>query len=411
MIVEVVAVGTELLLGQIINGNGAHIGAALAEQGFDANHQQVVGDNLGRMTDVLLTAFDRSDAVIVTGGIGPTQDDITREAICAATGRPMLRSSDYVAQLQSMWERRGRIMPASNVRQADYPKGAELLPNPRGSAPGLVLDHHGTLIFALPGVPAEMHLLLSDQVMPRLRAKAGIDEVLISRVLRLWGRSESEIADTLDDLFGATTNPSLAFLASSGEIKVRITAKADTVVAAAALIGPVETEVRSRFGDSVFGVDEEAIEPVVLGLLRQKGWTVGSAESITGGAVATRLTSIAGASDVFRGSIVAYAADLKADLLAVDVSDGVVTEAVAVAMAEGARSALGVDVAVATTGSAGPDPLERDIGTVIVGVATPDGARARTLQLPGDRERIRAYGTTAALQLLRLGVAGSWWGS
>lgn len=409
MIVEVVAVGTELLLGQIVNGNGAHIGRALAEQGLDANHQQVVGDNLGRMTDVLRTAIARSDAVIVTGGIGPTQDDITREAICAATGREMLRSDVYVAELRARWERGGRVMPESNVRQADYPEGAEMLANPRGSAPGLALDHDGTWIFALPGVPQEMHLLLADHVLPRLRTAAGVDEVLVSRVLRSWGRSESEVGDILDDLYAATTNPSLAFLASSGEIKVRITAKAATTSTAQRLIEPVEEEVRRRLGSSVFGADEEEIERILINLLSDRGWSLATAESVTGGGVAERLTSVPGASRVFRGGVVAYSTEIKSKILGIDVAGRVVTEEAARAMARSVRDLMGTEVGVSTTGSAGPEPLEADVGTVVIGVSTPDRTEARTVRFPGDRERVRTYAGTAALHLLRLGVVGTWW--
>ncbi|HEX2153411.1 MAG TPA: competence/damage-inducible protein A [Acidimicrobiia bacterium] len=409
MIVEVVAVGTELLLGQIVNGNAATIGHLLAEHGFDAHHQQVVGDNLGRLTSVLETAMSRADAVIITGGIGPTQDDLTREAICAATDRTMEHSTEYEHALEARWARTGREMPPSNIRQADYPQGAEMLPNPKGTAPGLALDHEGVWLFALPGVPEEMELLLTDHVLPRLRQMAGTDEVLVSRMLRSWGRPESWIADALADLY-EVTNPSIAFLASGGEIKVRITSKAETARAASALIEPVETEVRRRLGDSVFGVDGETIESVVFRLLGERDWTIGTAESVTGGLVAARLTSLPGSSSHMRGGIVAYATDVKETLLDVHTLDqGLVSEPTARAMAEGARSSLSVDVAVALTGSAGPDALEEPPGTVVVGVATPERTAARTLRFAGDRERIRTYAATAALHHVRLAVAGIWW--
>ena len=410
MIVEVVAVGTELLLGQIVNGNGAFIGGLLAEQGLDAHHQQVVGDNLDRMEAALRTALARSDAVIVTGGIGPTQDDITREAICAATGRPMDHSAEYEGRLRERWEQSGRIMPASNLRQADHPRGATLLPNPRGSAPGLALEHEGTWIFALPGVPSEMQLLMVDHVLPALRRAAGIDEVLVSRVIRTWGRSESQVADELDDLYGSSTNPSIAFLASDGEIKIRITAKERDAVTAEALITPVEAEVRSRLGPAVFGVDGDTIEVVLFRLLASRSWMMGTAESVTGGMIAERITAEPASSKVFRGSVVAYAPDLKASILGVEgVEQGVVDEPTALAMARGARSVLDVEVAVSTTGSAGPESLEEPVGTVVIGVATPEEARARTFRFPGDRERVRAYATTSALHLVRLAASDQWW--
>lgn len=409
MIVEVIAVGTELLLGQIVNGNAAHIGSVLAESGFDAHFQQVVGDNLGRMTEALQTAMGRADAVIVTGGIGPTQDDITREAICAATGREMEHSTEYEEALRERWARMGRKMAASNLRQADYPAGSEMLPNPKGTAPGLALEHEGVWLFALPGVPEEMELLLSNHVIPRLREAAGMDEVLVSRVLRTWGRSESQVADDLADLY-ESVNPSIAFLASGGEIKVRITAKADTNAAALALIDPVEKTIRSRLGASVFAADGETIESVLFEALAARDWTIGTAESVTGGMVAMRLTSLPGASLRYRGSVVAYVDELKRSLLGVDdFTAGVVNEPTAMAMAQGARPALGVDVAVSLTGSAGPDPLEQPAGTVVIAVATPEDCRARTLRYAGDRERVRTYAATAALHLARLAVTGAWW--
>jgi nicotinamide-nucleotide amidase len=409
VIVEVVAVGTELLLGQIVNGNAATIGTALALDGFDAHYQQVVGDNHERMVTAFGVAATRSDAVIITGGIGPTQDDITREALCALTGRPMVRNEEYAETLRRRFEALGREMPENNRRQADHPEGAEQLPNPKGTAPGIALFHDGTWFFALPGVPEEMELLLTDHVLPRLRANGGDGHTLHSRIVRTWGMSESAVANVLDDLYTGSTNPSIAFLASAGEIKIRITAKAADMAAAMAMIEPVETEVRDRLGDSVFGADDETIEPVVIGLLRKRGWTLATAESATGGLVASRITSVPGASDVFRGGVVPYASEIKQELLDVDVAAGVVSEEVAVALATGARDLLGADVGVGVTGSAGPQPLEQDVGTMIVAVVTPEGSGVRTLRLPGDRERVRAYSTTAALHLVRLAITGRWW--
>ena len=413
VIVEVIVVGTELLLGQIVNTNGSHIGARIADLGLDAHYQQTVGDNLTRMVAAIELAISRADAVIITGGIGPTQDDITREAICEATGRPMAFSDEYAAALRARYAEWSREMPESNLRQAEHPEGAELLPNPRGTAPGIALEYEGTLIFAVPGVPAEMHMLLDRQVLPRIKEKAGIESVLVSRVIRTWGRGESSIAERLGDLFDASTNPSMAFLASSGEIKVRLTAKAPTVDEAEALIAPVQAEVVERLGPLVFGIDGEEIEEVVLGLARDRGWTIGTAESATGGLVAGQITSAPGSSDVFRGGIVAYAADLKRDLLDVapeTLDQGIVTEETAVAMAVGARECLDVDVALSVTGFAGPDAEGESPGTMVIAVATPEHSQARTFHLPGDRERVRAYSVTASLQLLRLAMSGTWWG-
>lgn len=413
MIVEIIAVGTELLLGQIVNGNAALIGRRLAEEGLDAHYQVVVGDNDDRLVAALTAALGRADAVILTGGIGPTQDDLTREAICRATGRAMAFSEEYAARLRARWEATGRVMPESNVRQAEYPEGAVQLANAKGTAPGIALEHDGAWIFALPGVPQEMEALLDEEVMPRLRRLVGGPAVVKSRLLRSWGMSESQVAELLDDLFQASVNPSVAFLASSGEIKVRITAKANTEAEAASLISPVEAEVRERLGARIFGTDGETIEAIVLGMLGERGWRLATAESATGGLIAARITSVPGASRVFVGSIVAYATELKHRLLKVPTATldraGVVSEEAAIAMAEGAARLLGAEVAVSVTGSAGPDEQEQPAGTMVIGVHTPEGTAARTFQLPGDRERVRTYAGTAALQLVRLAVEGSWW--
>ncbi len=409
MIVEVVAVGTELLLGQIANTNAATIGAALAEKGFDAHFHQVVGDNLNRVASAISAAIDRSDAVIITGGIGPTQDDLTREALCLATGLEMDYSEEYAQHLREWWSQRGREMPDSNLRQAQHPVGATLLDNPRGTAPGLSIDHGGTLIFCVPGVPEEMQYLLSAEVLPALIARDGSEHVLVSRILRTWGRSESDIAEVLDDLYQESTNPSVAFLASAGEIKVRLSAKAASSSAAESLIAPVEAQVRERLGSSIFGVDDETIEVVLFRLLEERGWRIGTAESMTGGMVGARLTDLAGSSRYYVGGVVAYEARLKQSLLGVVDVKQVVNEETATAMAEGVRELLGMEVGVSVTGSAGPEPMEKPVGTIVVGVATPEGSMARELRMVGDRERVRTYATTTALHLARLGVSGVWW--
>lgn len=411
MIVEVIAVGTELLLGQIVNSNASTIGAALAERGFDANYQQVVGDNLERVSASIRQAIGRSDAVIITGGIGPTQDDLTREAVCLATGLPMEFSEEYAGTLRDWWASRGREMPQSNLKQAEHPSGAELLPNPKGTAPGLAIEHGDVLIFCIPGVPQEMELLLDNELLPRLTRRAGKEEVLASRILRSWGRSESDIAEVLDDLYTGSTNPSVAFLASAAEIKVRLTAKADDVATAKAMIQPLEAEVRRRLGSSIFGADDDTIERIVFGLLEERGWRIGVAESMTGGLLMGRLTDLPGSSAYVAGGVVAYDSEIKKSLLGVEDVSEVVTEATALAMAEGVRELLGVEVGVAITGSAGPTPLEKPPGTMVVAVATPEKSQAREVRMVGDRERIRVYGVTTALHLTRLGLSGEWWGS
>jgi len=414
MNVEVLAVGTELLLGQIVNSNAAEIGSRLAEAGLDHYRQGVVGDNLDRMVAALRGAMGRADAVVITGGIGPTQDDITREAMCATAEVDMVFDDGFAELLRRRWEQRGLTMPESNLRQAEHPEGAVLIANPRGTAPGLRLRVGGTWLFALPGVPQEMLPMLDADVIPFLvEAAGGGESVLVSRVIRTYGLPESRVSEMLADLFDAASNPTMAFLASAGEIKVRLTARAPDEAAAAVLLDPMEAQVRDRLGHRVFAVGGGSIESIVLDAVREKGWSLGTAESATGGLIASRLTSVPGSSASFVGSVVAYTAAAKRDLLGVpqEVMDehGLVSPETAIAMAVGAAERLPADVVVAVTGSAGPEPLDAPVGTMVVAVRTPEDARVRVLMMPPDRERARTLVTTAALQMLRLAVTGAWW--
>lgn len=413
MRVEVLGVGTELLLGQTVNSNAAEIGSRLALAGLDHFRQSVVGDNLGRVAKAIRTAVARCDALIITGGLGPTPDDITRESICAAADLHMAFSQEYADHLREWWARRGRPMPETNLRQAEYPEGANFIDNRKGTAPGLRLRLGDTWIFAVPGVPEEMLPMVDEVVVPFLVDEAGGGGSIESRVLRTYGESESRIAELLADLFEKSENPSLAYLASDGEIKVRLTARAGSTAETEALIAPLESEVRRRLGGLVFATGTEPIERMVLRAVEERGWTLGTAESATGGLVAARLTRVPGASRSFRGAIVAYATELKQDLLGLSgegaASRGLVSEETALAMARGGAEVLQTDICVAVTGSAGPEPQEREPGTMVFAVRTPEDARARTLRLPGDRERVRAYATTAALHFLRLAVGGQWW--
>jgi nicotinamide-nucleotide amidase len=409
--VETLAIGTELLLGQIVNTNASDIAIRLADSGLTHIRQTVVGDNAQRMESAIAEVVSRSDALIITGGIGPTADDITREAVAGVAGVPLLFDERYADDMRARWERRGRAFPESNLRQAYRPEGADAIENPKGSAPGFRIEVDGCWIFALPGVPEEMRAMLEGQVMPFLRSLGNDDaSVVVSRVLHSWGMSEAEVGELLDDLFHASQNPTVAFLASAGVIKIRLTARAATDNAARALIEPLEAVVCQRLGDRIFAVDGETIEQIIHTALLGRGWTIATAESATAGLVASRLTSVPGSSETFRGSVGAYAPDIKVSLLGVPesllVTKGIVSEDTALAMAHGARSLLGADVAVAVTGSAGPTVLEVEAGTMCVAVVTPEGERSRTFKMPGDRERVRTYTATAALHQIRLAVAG-----
>ncbi|HEY8544785.1 MAG TPA: CinA family nicotinamide mononucleotide deamidase-related protein, partial [Acidimicrobiales bacterium] len=345
---EIVAVGTELLLGQIVDTNSAWLGEQLALAGIDHTHSQVVGDNLGRIVEALTLAVERSDAVIVCGGLGPTQDDITREAIAQVMGVRLVQDDDVADRILEMFASRGRRMPANNLRQAMVPEGAVAIADPQpGTAPGLICPvgpDGRKVIYALPGVPYEMKAIVAGAVLPDLQRRSGEPAIIRSRTLRTWGESESGLAERLADHVAeldVSGRVTLAYLASGIEgIKVRITVKAGSEAEAQRLLGEEEAVLRELLGSLVFGVDDMAMEHAVAELLVERGHTLAVAESLTGGLVAARLVNVPGASGWFRGGVVAYASDVKYDLL--DVPEGpVVSEEAAAAMATGVRARLG----------------------------------------------------------------------
>lgn len=407
---DIVAVGTELLLGQIVDTNSAYMGEQLAMAGIATHIHYQVGDNRGRIEAVLRAALADSDAVIVCGGLGPTHDDLTRDVLAAVMGVPLELDDEVAAVITGMFEARGRYMAANNLRQAEVPVGATVIPQTRGTAPGLICpvdlgDGRRRVMYAVPGVPHEMREMLERAVLPDLRERAGLATVIVSRTLKTWGDSESGLNEKLDDVIDELDragNPTLAFLASGWDgLKIRLTASAATEDAAGALLDRWDGEVRARVGDTVFGVDGESMESVVLDALRAEGWTLGLAESVTGGLIAGRLTAVPGASDVLRGSIVSYASEVKFGLLGVP-EGPVVSEAAALAMAAGCRRVLGADVGLAVTGVAGP--TEQDgmpVGTLCAAVITPFGQRVTTMRLPGDRQQMREMSVISALNLLR----------
>ncbi|CAB4853340.1 MAG: competence/damage-inducible protein A [Actinobacteria bacterium] len=406
---DVVAVGTELLLGQITDTNSQWIGEQLALAGIDSLLQVKVGDNLARIITLLERVLADSDAVIMCGGLGPTHDDITRDAIAAVMGVGLHHDESVAQVIVELFASRGRTMAANNLRQAQVPDGATIIPQTRGTAPGLicpvVIGGVDKVIYAVPGVPHEMKDMIERAVLPNLLARAGEASVIRSRTLRTWGESESGLNERLDPLIARLEtegNPTLAFLASGWEgIKVRLMAKAPTEAEALLMLGSWEAEVRLLVDDLVFGTDDETMESVVLQLLRDRGLSLGLAESVTGGLVSGRITSVPGASDTFRGSVVSYASAVKFDLLGVP-QGPVVSEAAAAAMARGAQRVLGADVALALTGVAGP--AEQDgmpVGTLCVGIAIQDEVHTRTLRLPGQRDQMRQMSVISALDLLR----------
>jgi nicotinamide-nucleotide amidase len=411
MRIEVVAVGTELLLGQIADTNSAWPGEHLAAAGIDSHFHQAVGDNHGRIVLALRTALARSDGVIVCGGLGPTQDDITREAIAEVMNVQIDRDESLIAAIRTVFSVRNREMPESNLRQADVPRGATPIPQVMGTAPGLICPVGNKVVYAVPGVPYEMSEMFERAILPDLLARSGEQATIVSRVIRVWGMSESGLADRLapriEALDAMGGNPTIAFLASGIEgIKVRITAKAADRARADALLDTEQQQVIALVGDSVFSDDDRSMEEAVADALVSARLTLGIAESLTGGLVSSRLVEVEGASAWLKGSIVSYASDVKHSLLGVP--EGPVVSDIAVrAMASNVRSVLGSDIGLALTGVAGPTEQDgKPPGTVFVGLALPGvEAQGVELHLPGDRQRVRQYATISALDLLRRQLA------
>jgi nicotinamide-nucleotide amidase len=401
---EIVAVGTELLLGQIPNTNAQKISDSLAGIGVDVLHHQVVGDNVERMTDAFRLALGRADAVIVTGGLGPTPDDVTREAVALVTGRELRRDDELIPAIRRVFDQLGREMPEANLRQADLPEGAHVI-QPVGTAPGFWIEYEGSVLFALPGVPWEMESMLTSAVLPELRRRGG-DAVILSREVLVLGLGESRTHELIADIVDAQTNPTIAFRAMGGQVRVRFTAKAPDEKTALALIVPVESKVRERLGNAAVPGHASGLGEALGNILRERGATVAVAESLTGGAIGVELTSTSGAGDYFLGSIVCYATESKRDLVGVDESilmgPGPVSEEAAAALAEGAAKRFGADLGIAATGVAGPNEQDgQPVGTIFVAATLGGHTEVRKVRGYGDRANVRAFAVNAALDLAR----------
>ncbi len=408
---EIVAVGTELLLGQIIDSNSSWMGEQLARIGIDSHYQVKVGDNRARIISTLRQALARSDAVIVCGGLGPTQDDITREAIADVMGAKLVRDAAMGEKIRRGFEARGRRFTENNLRQADCPAGASFIPEMPGTAPGLVCPVGRQVIYAVPGVPHEMRTMMQGTILPDLARRAGAAAVIRSRVLKTWGQTEARLAELLAERIrhlDRSGNPTLAFQASGIEgLKVRITAKAADRAAAETLIVREEVHVRSILGDVIFGADQETMESVVLDRIRARGASLAVAETVTGGLVSTRLTAVSGAHEVFRGGLVSYVGDRVSGRPGESPGPPVSATA-ARTMAAGVRERFGADIGLAVTGVAAPDePAGHPPGTMFFGYADGGDPETMSVRLPGDRRRIREYGVISLLNWLRLRMSES----
>ena len=399
----VVAVGDELLLGDIVNGNAAWLGAELAAVGAPVVHSSMVGDTVERIVTAVRRALEDADVVVLTGGLGPTSDDLTREAVAAVAGAPLVRQPALEAELRAKFAAYGVDMPDAVLKQADVPEGAVVLDNPVGTAPGLQLEVGGRLLLALPGPPHELAAVFAG-VRTGLAARSGA--VGLTRTLHCAGLGESAVAEVVDRTISVPDGVDLAYLAGGAVVRVRLTTVAATAAQADAVLAPLVEPLAAALGDAVFGRDDDSIAQVVIARLTAAGATVAVAESLTAGLVGAALTEVAGSSAVFRGGLLVYATDLKASLAGVPQAvldeHGAVSARTAEALAEGVRARLGATYGLALTGVAGPDPQEgHPPGTVHVAVAGPDRTVSRSLRLPGGRARVRLLAVTAGLDLLR----------
>jgi nicotinamide-nucleotide amidase len=407
---EIVGVGTELLLGQIANTNAQKISQALATIGVDVNHHVAVGDNLERMAEVIRTAVKRSDVIVITGGLGPTSDDITREGVAAALSLEIERDEDLVQKVRDIFARLGRPMPEDNLRQADLPEGAIAI-EPEGTAPGFYLETGDSLLFALPGVPWEMEAMLAKSVLPLLRERHG-GGVILSRHVLVVGLGESLTQEKIADIVEAQTNPSIAYLAGGGQVRVRLTAKAKGEAEALALIDPVEKQIRARLGEAAVEGNEEDLVPAFGNILRARGIKVAVAESLTGGLLGAALSRLKGSSDFFLGGLIVYATEMKERVAGIDRAilegPGAVSAECAAALAEAACLRFGSDLGLSATGVAGPSEQEgKPVGTVFVGATFEGRTETRQVRAYGDREHIRNISVTSVLDLARRLMAAS----
>ena len=412
MSAEILCIGTELLLGNITNGNARWIAEQLAVLGIPHLRQEVVGDNRQRLMAAVRAAAGRCRVLITTGGLGPTPDDLTTEAIAAAFETPLVEHPEVWAGIEARLGARGRPIAASNRKQALLPVGAAVLPNPTGTAPGMIWSPQpGFTILTFPGVPSELHAMWQGTAAGWLRDAGLAEGVFASRMLRFWGVGESTLAEQMADLL-AQANPTVAPYAGAGEVKLRLTARAASQAEAERLLAPLEATIRTRSGSLCYGADDDSLASVVLARLRQCGQTLAVAESCTGGGIGAALAAVPGASDVFLGGVIAYANGVKQQLLGVPSAvleqHGAVSDPVALAMAEGARRATGATWAIAVSGIAGPGggSADKPVGLVHIALAGPGFSHSEAVRFGASRGRsaIQMLTTGEALNRLRLAL-------
>lgn len=402
---EILAVGTELLMGQIANTNAQYISSRLPNVGIGVYYHDVVGDNPDRLKQCLDLALSRSDVVILTGGLGPTQDDLTKETVAAAVNRKLVIDQESLDRMKEFFEKRNRAMTHNNMKQAYLPEGSIIIRNKNGTAPGCIIEQDGKVVIMLPGPPSEMKPMFDDSVMPYFAAKAEFR--LESRYIRIFGIGESEVEDRLLDLIDVQTNPTIAPYAKDGEVTLRITARYKKDSSEEDIITPVENEIKRRMGDSVFTNDNRELEEVAADMLIESGLTLSLAESCTGGLLASKLTDKPGISASFDRAIVTYSNRSKVEELGANQATldqfGAVSEQTAAEMAEGIRRISGTDLGISVTGIAGPDggTPEKQVGLVYIALSHKDGVIVKRLDLWGSRTRIRNVTCLYAFDMLR----------
>ena len=410
--VEILSIGTELLLGNIVNADAQMLSQGLSELGLNVYYHTVVGDNPSRARDAVEIAKKRADIIITTGGLGPTCDDLTKNVLAEAFGKKLVFHEESAQRIRAHFERIGRPFTENNLQQAMLPEGCTILQNDWGTAPGCAFEADGTHVIMLPGPPSECTPMFRHRAVPYLLQLS--EGVIASHTLKFFGIGESLVEARLRSQMNAMTNPTMAPYAKEGECELRITAKADTDEQAQQLLRPAVEQVKALFGDLVYGVDVPSLEQTVFSLLKEKNMTIGCAESCTGGLIAKRLTDLSGVSAVFKGGIVSYTNEIKHNLLGVPQQlldeHGAVSAPVAAAMAEGARKALNCDIALSSTGVAGPNSDDRgnEVGTMFVAIATPDGTYVRPLKLGTRpmRGRLRTQTASNAFDLARRYLSG-----
>lgn len=408
---EAIFTGTEMLLGQIVNTNAAFLGRELAAAGINLYRQVVIGDNLERIREAIDNARRRADLIIVSGGLGPTEDDLSREALAAALDLPLVEDPAARENITRYFTARRRPMTGNNLKQALLPAGARALDNPYGTAAGVFLEHGGKVYALLPGPPREFEPMVTDRLLPLLEPYGARREVIFSRALKITGMGESAVEETVKDLLHGD-NPTVAPLAKPGEVTLRLTARAGNTEAARQLIQPLEAAIRERLGEYIFGIDDETLEGVTGAMLAARHLTLAVAESCTGGLLAHRLTNIPGSSDYFLGGLVTYSNEAKVKFLGVEpgvlAAHGAVSPEVAAAMASGARRAVGTEIGIGITGIAGPGggTTEKPVGLVYLGIDFQGQVEVRRELFCGQRENIKWQSTQSALDLLWRSLRG-----